>query len=367
MKQFLLKTAISMVDTFKEFLEDITLTEQDLILADEVVYSIVDIDPKYPHMFPQKYGKGEPTDKMISDMKADMPKDVKRIIAIGGGTVIDIAKVLILSSDASIEQIFMGAPVTKDKELIVIPTTCGTGSEVTNITIAELTNLNTKKGLALDIMYPNRTVLIPEMLKGLPYKFFATSSIDALIHCVESYMSPKANAYTEMFSVEGIKMIIEGYKYVLENGQNSWTDKIEEFLIASNYGGIAFGNAGCAAVHALSYPLGGTHHIPHGEANQLMFMPVFNKYKEKVPVGKINQFEQVIADILECESTNALNKLEELLDKIIARKPLKEYGMTESQITEFSESVIEAQQRLLNNNYVELTLEDIKEIYTSCW
>lgn len=114
---------------------------------------------------------------------------------IGGGTIIDIAKILALDSILPIEDLYDGKlPIKRTKKLVLVPTTCGTGSEVTNIAILALTRRHTKKGLANDCMYADSAVLVPELLKGLPFKFFATSSIDALIHAMESSLSPKGYA-----------------------------------------------------------------------------------------------------------------------------------------------------------------------------
>lgn len=98
-------------------------------------------------------------------------------------------------------------------------------------------------------------VLIPELLKKLPFRFFATSSIDALIHAIESYMSPKATPFSELFSEKAIEMLLNGYKSIVKNGEQEKEDRIGDFLLASAYAGIAFGNAGCAAVHAMSMPV----------------------------------------------------------------------------------------------------------------
>ena len=128
-----------------------------------------------------------------------MPKDCKRIIAIGGGTIIDVSKIFALKDISPIDDLYDGKikPV-KDKELIIVPTTCGTGSEVTNVAVLALISRQTKKGLAVNEMYADKAVLIPELLKTLPFKVFATSSIDALVHAVESALSPKASETTRM-------------------------------------------------------------------------------------------------------------------------------------------------------------------------
>ncbi len=370
MFRFSLPTIIRSADTFKEFAENEEISSKDLIITNQFIYEPF-IEPcgiDCPVLFQERYGAGEPNDEMIDAIRRDIPEDIKRIIAVGGGTVIDIAKVLTFTGNWSVEDIFMGRVIPeKSRHLIVIPTTCGTGSEVTNVTICELKKMKTKKGLALDSMYADTAVLIPEMVGTLPYKFFATSSIDALIHAVESFVSPKAIAHSEAYSEKAIRLIVNGFRYVEENGADSWTDKKEDFLIASNLAGIAFGYAGCAAVHALSYPLGGTYHIPHGEANQLMFAAVFKKYKEKAPVGKINRLEKILAEILGVQAEQALETLYELMEVVLKRKDLREYGVKEEELITFTDSVIEGQQRLLNNNYVFLDREDMIEIYKSCY
>lgn len=370
MFSFSLPTIIKSTDTFKEFAESVNLDSDDLILTNQFIYEpfIAPCKIACPVLFQEKYGSGEPNDEMIDAIRRDIPADTKRVIAVGGGTVIDIAKVLTFTGEWSTEDIFMGRVVpTKSRQLIVIPTTCGTGSEVTNVTICELKKMKTKKGLALDTMYADEAVLIPEMVKTLPYKFFATSSIDALIHAVESYVSPKAIPHSEAYSEKAIRLIINGFQYVKENGADSWVDKSQDFLLASNLAGIAFGYAGCAAVHALSYPLGGTYHIPHGESNQLMFAAVFKKYKKKAPIGKINRLEEILAEIFGTETYEALDVLYDLMEAILKRKDLKEYGVKEEELITFTDSVIEGQQRLLKNNYVFLTRDDMIDIYRSVY
>ncbi|NLB79993.1 MAG: 4-hydroxybutyrate dehydrogenase, partial [Clostridiaceae bacterium] len=288
-------------------------------------------------------------------------------IAFGGGTIVDIWKILALNVHEKSVDIFTGAvPPVKKKKLVLVPTTCGTGSEVTNVAIAELKSLHTKKGIAVDETYADVAVLVPETINGLPYKFFVTSSVDALIHAIESYLSPKASPFTEMYSLEAIKMIMDGYKEIVANGEETRFKYLKEFVLASNYAGIAFGNAGCAAVHALSYVIGGAFHVPHGEANYQFFTEVFKMYMRKDPKGKIVEATKIFADALGCDPDgDVYDELDKFLGKLIAKKPLKEYGMVESQIDEFTDSTIENQQRLLGNNYVFLDRSEIREIYAN--
>ena len=360
-------------DTFKEFAEEFQLGKGDVLLTNEWMYTpyvkphSIDI----PVVLQEKFGMGEPSDEMMDAIKEEMDKyEYDRIIAFGGGTIVDICKVLALDIPGKVLDVYTGeVPPKKIKKLVVVPTTCGTGSEVTNVAIAELKALHTKKGIACDETYADDAVLIPESLEGLPDKVFATSSIDALIHAVESYLSPKASPFTEMYSLEAIKIIMDGYKKVIDGGNDAAARKpyLKDFLLASCYAGIAFGNAGCAAVHALSYAIGGAFHVPHGEANYQFFTEVFKMYMRKDPNGKIASCNKIFADILGCDVDVVYDEMENFLGKLVAKKPLKEYGMTEAQIDEFTKMTVDNQQRLLANNYVFLTDEEIREIFANLY
>ena len=143
---------------------------------------------------------------------------------------------------------------------------------------------------------------------------------------------------------------------------------LAEFLLASCYAGIAFGNAGVAAVHALSYSVGGAFHVPHGEANYQFFTEVFKMYTRKNPEGKIKEATKLIAGFLGCDPAgDVYGELENFLNKLIQKKKLREYGMVEAQIDEFTESTIENQQRLLVNNYVFLEKEEVREIFANLY
>ncbi len=369
MKQFLLVPEIHKVDTFEEFYKEFDVNEKDLILTIEPIFDTYfkDKNKQFNVVFPEKYALGEPTDEMIDKILYDLRGiQYNRVIAIGGGSIVDIAKLFVLKQAQRSEQLFLReVPIIKEKSLIIIPTTCGTGSEVTNISIALLTKKNTKMGLADNALCADYTVLIPELLVKLPYKVFVTSSVDALIHAAESFLSPKASGYSELFSIKAMEMIIKGYMDVIKNGQEHFRNIIEDFLVASNYAGIAFGNAGCAAVHAMSYPLGGVYHVPHGEANYQFFIEVFKYYKKKQPIGKIEKIEKLFANIIDCSEENAFDELEKILNNLLSLRPLREYGMKKEEIITFSENVMATQQRLLGNNYVAFDKEDLINIYSN--
>lgn len=377
MRQLSIRPQIWEYSTFHAFAKDFALGTSDLILTNEYIY--------YPIMerektgcqviFQEKYGQGEPTDEMVQAILEEARKmDCRRIIAVGGGTIIDIAKVLVLDGGNTVDELYDHmAELTKKRELVIVPTTCGTGSEVTNIAILNRIKLHTKQGLVSEAMYADAAVLVPEFLTGLPYQVFATSSIDALVHAAESYLSPKASPFTEMYSEKAIEEILRGYCKIAAKGKEVWKEEKEAYLRASTYAGIAFGNSGCAAVHAMSYAFGGKYHVPHGESNYQFFTEVLKVYAKKKPEGKIRTLDRKIRHILcregfvkEEDGGSGIDLLRDLLQRVLAKRRMSDYGAQQADIAVFAESTVKHQQRLLSNNYVELTEEEIKDIYQSC-
>lgn len=370
MKGFSIKTEIEEYDTFEQYAEEAELGADDLVLCGKHTFDdyIAPLNLGVQTLFREKYGKGEPTDAMV-DAILDELRDKKfhRIIAIGGGTVIDIAKVVVVAGkNDSVDDLYDHVEELEEKHpLVIIPTTCGTGSEVTNISVINRVSKGVKMGLASPAMLPSKAIMITNMLDSLPYKVFATSSIDAMVHSVESFLSPNACSISRMFSKEALITIIRCWKgFVEAGGKDAWKKYAAEFLKASNWAGIGFGYAGCAAVHACAYPLGSVYHIPHGQSNQLMFRAVMEAYKQIQPIGKINELEEIIANALEIEEKEvAFITFYELMDAVLKAQPLSEFGIKESDLEVFASDVIKTQQRLLKNNYVELSEKQILSIY----
>jgi len=363
----MLKQTIHWFSSVKEFADSFGIGRGDLLFCNRHFlrdyFDSLNLDCDV--ISPGDYGSGEPDDDLVNAICADISGRHERIIAVGGGTVMDVAKLFALKYTSPAADLFSGSlDIIRDKKLVLVPTTCGTGSEVTNISILTLNGLHTKKGLAVDELYPDDAVIIPELLEKLPFGAFATSSIDALVHSVESSLSPKANDVTRMFAYKAMGMILNGYKVIAADGPDARLPLINDFLSAANYAGISFGNAGNGAVHALSYPLGAAFHVPHGESNYAMFTGVMKNYMELKQDGEIASVNAYIAGILGCRTDNVYEELEKLLNHIVPKKALHEYGMTREQIPEFTDSVLANQQRLLANNFTELDRDRIMKIYT---
>lgn len=369
MKQFWLKTQVHKFNTVKEFSEQFNIGEEDLLFTQEFLYNDfikpLNINAKKV-LFLEKYGVGEPSKEMVEAILSDLKSvNYKRVIAIGGGSVMDISKILALKTPSSIGDLYEKTELpVKEKELIIIPTTCGTGSEVTDIAVLKFIEKHSKVGLVTNEYIADYAVLIPEIVKNLPYEPFIYSSVDALIHAVESFVAQRASSYSEVFAVKAIEIIINGYKKLIEKGTEYRKEIIEDFVVGSNYAGIAFYNSGVGGVHALSFPLGGQYNVPHGESNYQCFLEVFRTYLRKSPSGKILELNAILADILGVDkSADVYDELEKLLSELIGKKQLREYGMKEEEIYSFTDSVIACQQRLLINNHVAFDKEDIVDIY----
>ncbi len=377
MKQIMIKPEIQSYDTFREFAAEYVLGEQDVILTNEYIYDPIMAAEhlKCGVIYQEKYGAGEPTDVMTEAILKEVGKyDAKRIIAVGGGTIIDIAKVLVLESDGDIDDMYRNMEaLKKGRELIIVPTTCGTGSEVTNIAVLNRTKLGTKQGMVSAAMFADKAVLIPEFLGSLPYKVFATSSIDALVHAVESYLNPAATVFSEMYSVRAIEMLLEGYCKIAIKGTEAWREDAKNYLIASNMAGIAFSNNGCGAVHAMAYAIGGKYHVPHGESNYQFFVPVLKLYEEKVSGGKVGELKNILKSCMikggfcgeDC-GESAIDLLKELLNKVLPAKRMSEYGVVQEDIVPFAQSTVKNQQRLLKNSHIPLSRDEIQAVYQNC-
>lgn len=366
-----IKTDIIVYDRLKEFLDSIVISTKDVLITSKPVYDgyLKQYVLDWKVILQENYGAGEPSVELVENIYRDIKDyEYNRVIAIGGGSVLDISKLFALKYVSPVRKLlFKELPIEKEKELILIPTTCGTGSEVTNISILGLEPEKVKYGLAVDELYADKSILIQELLESLPFSVFATSSIDALVHASESYLSPKANAFTRVFSKEAIRNILSGYKKIAGDGEEARIPLIKDFQLASTMAGLAFGTAGNGIVHGLSHWLGGTCHVPHGEAVYVFFISALKAYEKKQHGGILEELLTLYAEILNVQRTEVYEKLEELLSHIIGKKSLREYGIKEEELEKSVGIIWDTQQRLLANSYTVLDekalLEVLRDVY----
>ena len=304
---------------FAQMAEEFNLNERDVVLTNEFIYTpfMKELGLPCSFVFQEKFGAGEPSEAMIQTMYDAIPYDsYDRVIAVGGGAIMDLCKLLGCKRPTSVHELYYKRfPIVHEKEVIAVPTTCGTGSECTNISVAivqteidgRLTGGETKLGIVSDDIIPNKVCLIPELLRTLPYKPFACSAIDALVHATESFLSPHRKTLTsEMFSEKAMDMILKGFKLIDEKGPDARFDYMDQFVTASFFAGIAFLKAGCGPVHGMSFPLGGTYHVPHGESNYMLFGAILRYYDRGDPNGEIMRFKKLVAAITGCRAEEAI-------------------------------------------------------------
>lgn len=363
---FRLKPEIFLEKDLKTCFENLAINENDLIITgSSSLRKLKEIDQaeNATILDAKKYGRGEPQESWVDQILGESnKKDFHRVIAIGGGGILDIAKLCIFGDGRTVQQLFDDKDkLVKKRELIAIPTTCGTGSEVTSVSVVEIESLKSKLGLQIDALFPDKSILIGNMLENLPYSTFANTSIDALAHAIESLLSPKANPYTDLFANEAIKVIVKNFLEI--DGRNCLPNDLQSALIAANMAGIAFSIAGCATMHALSFPLGARYHLAHGEAVYAVMHSTLDYYRD---LGiSLEKLENALKDIF-TGSDDKIKSMIVLLEKNNSVPSFEKMGITESECKDMANLVYNKQQRLLVNSPKELTEKDLEIIYRNC-
>lgn len=384
MRELFLFPEVQSYNNFEEFAEEFLLGETDLIITTQsVAHGFIKKVPKEVRViYCERYGKGEPSDTMFDILQADaMKKPFERVIAIGGGTCIDIAKMLCVADGRPIDEIYSAEPEMLEhrKTLIVIPTTCGTGSEVTVTAVFDRKVEGTKVGLTNYAFRTDYAVLIPSLLDTLPAGVFANSSIDALIHAIESYLDGmQSTDGSKMFAERAILMILPVYRRLRRDGMECCKKYIHTMQLAALYAGVAIANALPSASHAMSYPFSDKFHRPHGEACYVFLDASLHKYLRDVQNGKVDEvrrqnWKELMAIIsrglgfYDIRDAEVLEELDKLLNKICPRKPLREYGASIEDCVEFGEICFEQQQRLLECAFTPFTKKELIETFKSVW
>lgn len=322
--------------------------------------------PIYAEILPEpEYSVVEDCSQYVKDHGFD------GLIALGGGSVIDTAKVVSFYTtfDGELDDL-VGSDLVpfKGLPLIAIPTTSGTGSEVTNVAVLSDTKAQVKKGIASDYLLPDVAIVSPEMMLTMPASVTAASGIDALIHAVESYISINASEITESLALKAIKMIGENLPKAYKEPKNLFAR--EQMATASLMAGMAFGNSGLGAVHALALPLGGRHHITHGISTALLLVAVMECNKdaclEKMCDIAIAFGHKVEGLSLEEAANLAVSSMRDLCEKVEIKLGLEKYDIPKSDLSIMASEAIKIE-RILKNNPRRLTVEDLEAIYLAAY
>ena len=297
------------------------------------------------------------------------------VIGFGGGSSMDVAKLtsLILGSNENIEEAW-GVSNAKGPRLplVLVPTTAGTGSEVTPISIITVGE-EEKKGVSSPIILPDLAILDPELTLGLPATTTASTGIDAMVHAIEGYASSNKNnnVISKMLAIEALKLLGGSIEKAVMDGSN--VEARGNMLIGAMLAGKAFANSPVAAVHALAYPIGGTFHISHGLSNSLVLPYVlrFNSVDVKAAKNYAELAPYVFPKLDINKGTQAvcaefIDKLEDLSKRLGLPQKLREVDIPKNACEKMASDAMK-QTRLLVNNPREVTEKDAFNIYQSAW
>lgn len=330
----------------------------ETIQLDYVIYSSIQADPpKHIVLDAVQFAKNE---------KVDI------VLGFGGGSSLDVAKIIAILAHPQQQQTLSdlyGINNAKQPRLplFLVPTTAGTGSEVTPISIVT-TGETTKTGIVSPVLFADVAILDATFTQNLPAHITAATGIDAMVHAIEAYTSKiKKNPYADMLAKQALKLLNQNLSLVLADGQNLVAR--QNMLVGSMLAGQAFANAPVAAVHALAYPLGGHFHISHGHSNALVLIEVL---KFNAPHAK--QYYAELMCWLDPKSTGCIDGLCDLfidhmqnhLDKSGLVLKLKDLNIAENMLEQLASDAM-LQTRLLQNNLRELTQQDALQIYQAIY
>ncbi len=326
---------------------------------------------KIGHVLFDKATPEPPLELADEGAKLALRKRCDGIVGIGGGSAMDLAKaVSVLAAHRGKAEDYLGLNRVPGPGLpkVMIPTTAGTGSEVTFTAVFIRKKLKKKEGMNSPYLYPELALLDPELTLTLPPHATATTGIDALCHAIESYTSVNASPMSEMISLEAIGLISDNLRTAVHDGGN--LDAREAMLLGSLYAGLGLANAGVTAVHSLSYPLGGKYGVSHGLANTIML--------PRVMAFNLPGAREKFVDIAETMGENvddlplreaaylAVEAVESLIEDCGVLTTLEELKIPEEDFPELAKAAMTVA-RPLANNPCKMTLDDMVEIYQECY
>ena len=292
------------------------------------------------------------------------------VVGVGGGSVLDVTKLIaaFINSDQQVEDCF-GTGFIKQKGLwfACLPTTAGTGSEVSPNAILLDERDHLKKGIVSPFLIADVAYVDPKLTWTVPAKVTADTGMDALTHCIEAYTNMFAHPSVDIYALQGIRLIAANLEKAVKNGQDQ--EAREALAFGSLYGGLCLGPVNTAAVHALSYPLGGEFHIPHGLSNAILLPSVM---KFNMPANIKRHAEVAIA--LGCQpgkndeetAQRGVDFIYQLADAVGIPKKLTDLGIPQTAVDGMAKAAMQVQ-RLLKNNPREVTEQDARDIYNSLY
>jgi alcohol dehydrogenase len=290
----------------------------------------------------------------VREMKADV------LVGIGGGSALDVTKVVavLLVQDCPLESL-VGIDQVPGRGLptVLVPTTAGTGSEVTPIAILSDEGANLKRGVVSDCLLAEQAVIDPQLCLTLPPGPTAYTGMDTLTHAIEGYANRFALPLVDAIALEAARLTALHLRRAVAEGTNE--EARYGMSLASLLGGLCLRSVNTGAVHALAYPLGGRFHVPHGIANSLL-LPHVMRFNAPVAAARYQRIAEVMGD------GDAVTAVTELSQAVGTNRRMREFGVERRHLPEMATAAMQVQ-RLLKNNPREVAESDALTIYQQAW
>lgn len=315
----------------------------------------------------------EPTVSLSEELvQFTRESEAELVMGIGGGSALDLAKIAaVLATHKGAVKEYLN--LTGSKQLthhglpkILIPTTSGTGSEITNISVLALET--TKDVITHDYLLADVAIVDPELTLTLPPKITAATGIDALTHAIEAYVSINANPVTDALAIKAIQLISHSIRTAVYDGSN--VQARTDLSYGSYLAGLAFYNAGVSGVHALAYPLGGKFHIAHGESNAVLLPYVMDYIRSSCKKRMTDIYAAMGFNPIQLSEEDAsikcVEELKRLVKDVQIPTSLKDFNIEETDIQNLTDDAV-LQKRLLARSPMTLTEKDIFLIYKAAF
>ncbi|KAA1190050.1 iron-containing alcohol dehydrogenase [Pseudohalioglobus sediminis] len=312
-----------------------------------------------------------PEATVLSAAELGRLRQVDGVIAVGGGSSMDVAKVasVLLAGEQPLSGLYGVGQVQGSRlPLILVPTTAGTGSEVTPVAVVT-TGETTKAGVSSPVLLPDVAVLDAALTMGLPPAITAMTGVDAMVHAIEAYTSRhQKNPISDHLARQALRLLAGNIRTAVGDGGNR--EAREAMLLGACLAGQAFANAPVAAVHALAYPLGGHYHIPHGLSNSLV-LPAVLRFNAPAATGLYAELAELVVGQPvpgdeEAATAALISALVGLIADVGLPATLADAGVPAGDLEMLAEDAM-LQQRLLVNNPRDVTYEDALGIYRDAY
>src|SRR5699024_3492690 len=308
----------------------------------------------------------EPTIGMLEEtLDAAREFGADAVLGIGGGSVLDVAKLVaaLLDGKQQVQEVLgIRNLAGRSTFMVCLPTTAGTGSEVSPNAILLDEEENLKKGAVSPHLVSDATYVDPELTKTVPSDVTAATGLDALTHCIEAYANRFAHPIVDLYALEGIRLIGTNLERAVKDGND--IEARTKVALGSIYGGLCLGPVNTAAVHALSYPLGSEFHVPHGISNAVLLPFVLEFNVEAAPERHAEIAEALGVENAETTLEKAemgVEKIRQLMKRCNVPLSMEALGVPKNAIKTMAESAISID-RLLKNNVRKLSREDAEKI-----